>query len=725
MHPTGDWLGPLPTWLLLWLLTVGAVVAFLWSAGRLVRLLRAGAPDPRFDRPWERLRQVVTDVLGHGRLLATRRYSGLLHLFIFWGFVILTIGTIEHFLHGLVPGAQLPLLGAWGPYRFSQDLFNVLVLVGVAMAFYQRLVLRPPRLTYNADALLILGLIGALMVTNLLAAGARIALHPLPVDGWMPVSQTIAGLLRGAPPGWQEALYRVGWWGHVLLVLGFLVYIPHSKHLHIVTAAPNVYLRSLRPKGELRPIDIERALENDEPVGVSRIEQLSWKDLLDTYSCTECGRCQAECPASLSGKELSPKYLILDLKEHLLHDEAARLLTRRSPTSGNGEAEAASGAAPGEPRRALVGEVIHDQVLWDCVTCRACMDACPVFIEHVPKIVEMRRHLVMEASRILPEWQKLFDNVEASGNPWRFPRHARADWAKGLGIPTLAERPDAEYIFWVGCAGSYDERNIKVSQALARLLERAGVSYAILGREESCTGDPVRRVGNEYLFQMQAQQNIATLQQYMPKKIVTACPHCFNTLGVEYRAFGGSFEVIHHAQLLDRLVAEGRLRPQERLAATLTYHDPCYLGRYHDIYDPPRRALEAIPGVRLTEMERHRERGFCCGAGGGHAFCEERTGRRINHLRVEQALAVQPQGVATACPYCLMMFEDGARAKEVYETLPVADVAELLERATRPAEASSAPPGARGEPSATPPTTQGEEQGAGQPLARRGPQDGS
>jgi Fe-S oxidoreductase len=685
MHPTGDWLGPLPTWLLLWLLTLAAVAAFLGRAGRLVRLLRAGAPDARFDHPRERLAGVVAEALGHRRLLATRRYSGLLHLFIFWGFVLLTVGTIEHFLHGLFPGARLPLLDAWGPYRFSQDLFNVLVLVGVGMALYQRLVLRPARLTYNADALLILSLIGALMVTNLLASGARVALHPLAVDSWLPASQAIAGLLRGTPPAWQEALYRVGWWGHVLLVLGFLVYIPYSKHLHIVTAAPNIYLRSLRPKGDLRPIDIEGALERDEPVGVSRIEQLSWKDLLDTYSCTECGRCQAECPASLSGKELSPKQLILDLKEHLLHDEAARLLARR-PAADATRPSADGHGAPGEPRRALVGAVIHDQVLWDCVTCRACMDACPVFIEHVPKIVDMRRHLVMEASRIPPEWQKLFDNVEASGNPWRFPRHARADWAKGQGIPTLAERPDAEYIFWVGCAGSYDERNIKVSRALARLLDRAGVSYAILGREESCTGDPVRRVGNEYLFQLQAQQNIATLQPYMPRKIVTACPHCFNTLGVEYRAFGGAFEVVHHAQLLDRLVAEGRLRPQERLEATLTYHDPCYLGRYHDIYDPPRRALAAIPGVRLTEMERHRERGFCCGAGGGHAFCEERTGRRINHLRVEQALAARPQRVATACPYCLMMFEDGTRAKDVYEALPVADVAELLEQATRPAE---------------------------------------
>ncbi len=691
MHPTSDLIGPIPTVVILWVLTLGALALFARSAARLVRLLQAGQPENRLDYPLARLGTVVEHVFGHGRLLR-RPYSGVLHFFIFWGFVILTIGTIEHFAEGLFPGFTLPLLGGWPPYLFSQDLFNVLVLVGVAMALYQRLVTRPPRLSLNEDALIILSLIGALMVCNLVASGARAALQPSPGDAWMPVSTAIAAAFAGLPRAAQEALYRVGWWGHALLVLGFLVYIPHSKHLHIITGLPNVYLRSSRPRGALSTLDIERRLENDEPVGVSRIEQFSWKDLLDTYSCTECGRCQAECPASISGKELSPKYLILDLKDHLLHDEAPRLLAGRA-AGGDG-----SKAAVESTHKEMVGGVIHDQVLWDCVTCRACMEACPVFIEHVPKIVDMRRHLVMEASRILPEFQKLFDNVEASGNPWRFPRASRADWAKGLGVPTLAEKPDAEYLFWVGCAGSYDERNLKVSVALARLLERAGVSFAILGTEETCCGDPVRRVGNEYLYQLQAQQNVETLRRYGPKKIVTACPHCFNTLGTEYRDLGVEFEVVHHVQLLERLVAEGKLAPRERLEARLAYHDPCYLGRYHDVYDAPRAALRAIPGVELAEMERHRDRAMCCGAGGGHAFCEERTGRRINHIRVEQALETRPARVATACPYCLMMFEDGTRAKDVYETMPVADVAELLEQATRhEPSAISGPPSAGAE----------------------------
>jgi Fe-S oxidoreductase len=547
------------------------------------------------------------------------------------------------------------------------------VLVGVVMAVYQRIVRRPARLSFNLDGMIILGLIALLMLSNLVIFGARITLAPEPADAWMPASQLVARALAGLPPVAVEALYRVGWWAHVAILLGFLVYLPQSKHLHIITAAPNSYLRSLKPKGQLRTLDIETALENDEPVGVSKIEQFSWKDLLDTVTCTECGRCQAECPASISGKELSPKYLILDLKDHLLHDEADRLLGKTAVADGT----------PEHAPKAMVGEVIHDQVLWDCVTCRACMDACPVFIEHVPKIVDMRRHLVMEASRILPEWQKMLDNVEASGNPWRFPRAQRGDWAAANNIPTLAERPDAEYLFWVGCAGSYDERNVKVSIALARLLERAGVTFAVLGAEETCCGDPVRRVGNEYLFQLQAQQNVETLNSHQVRKIVTACPHCFNTVGTEYRALGGEYEVVHHVQLLQQLVAEGRLRPEERLDAFVAYHDPCYIGRYHDIYDPPREALKAIPGVELREMERHRERAMCCGAGGGHAFCEERTGRRINHVRLEQALEVKPERVATACPYCLMMFEDATRAKDVAETLPVADVAELLEQSTR------------------------------------------
>ncbi len=691
MHPTSDWIGPVPTLLIFWIATLVAIALFAAEAWRLVRLLRAGRPDSRLNDAPLRLQTLLVEVLGHKRLLE-RPYSGVLHLFIFWGFVVTVIGSAEHLLHGLVPGFRLPLLEGWPPYAFSQDLFSWLVLVGVGMALYQRLVVRPARLTLNRDGLLILGLIGTLMATNLLIFGARIALHPGPVDAWMPASRLVAGALGELPVAAQEALHRVGWWGHVLVLLGFLVYLPRSKHLHIVTAAPNAYLRSLASKGDLRPIDIEYALEHDEPVGISKIEQFTWKDLLDTYSCTECGRCQDECPASISGKELSPKLLILELKDHLLHDEAARLL---GSTSGSEGVDAGSG-------KQMVGDVIHDQVLWDCVTCRACMDACPVFIEHVPKIVDMRRHLVMEASRIVPEWQKLFDNVEAAGNPWRFSRASRGDWAQDAGVPTVADRPNAQYLFWVGCAGSYDERNVKVSVALAQLLERAGLSFAVLGTEETCCGDPVRRVGNEYLFQLQAQQNVETLNRHgcargssgagggpPGKTIVTACPHCFNTVGTEYRAFGGEYEIVHHVELLDRLVREGRLQPRATLGETLAYHDPCYLGRYHDIYDAPRRALRAIPGVELREMARHGKHAMCCGAGGGHAFCEERTGRRINHIRVEQALEVGPQRVATACPYCLMMFEDGTRAKDVAERLPVGDVAELLERSTRPAMAGS------------------------------------
>jgi Fe-S oxidoreductase len=459
------------------------------------------------------------------------------------------------------------------------------------------------------------------------------------------------------------------------LVLAFLDYLPYSKHLHIVSSIPNVYLSNAhgpRDKGVIRYMDLEA--EGAEQFGASDVEQLTWKDLLDTYTCTECGRCQAECPASISGKELSPKYLILDLKDHLLHDEANRLL---------GKAPAANGTPEHAPTE-MVGEVIHDQVLWDCVTCRACMDACPVFIEHVPKIVDMRRHLVMEASRILPEFQKLFDNVEASGNPWRFPRASRADWARDLGIPTLAERPDAEYLFWVGCAGSYDERNVKVSVALARLLERAGVSFAILGTEESCCGDPVRRVGNEYLFQLQAQQNVETLNRRQVRKIVTACPHCFNTFRNEYPQYGGRFEVYHHSEYLARLVNEGRLKPLPELGPKITYHDPCYLGRQNGVYDAPRQLVQISADGSAVEMQRSRARGFCCGGGGGMSFVDEPPNKRVNQERAREALQTGAQVVAVGCPFCMTMMEDGINALKGERDVRVMDLSELLWESSKP-----------------------------------------
>jgi Fe-S oxidoreductase len=571
-------------------------------------------------------------------------------------------------------------------------------------------------LSYNADAIIILSLITTLMVTAFLATSTQIAYQVEPWDRWSYLSSLLAPAWSGVDKGSLAGWHRAFWWAHVLTVLGFLAYLPHSKHLHIVTAPFNVWFRNLAPPGALPYRDVEAALEAGLPLGAGEVTDLSWKDLLDGYTCTECGRCQDACPASRTGKPLSPKHLILDLK-HYLVEQGPALLPGRSPSR-----EAAQGAGPGPaPKPALAGDVITDEVLWDCTTCLACVEACPVFIDHVPKIVEMRRHLVMDENRFGPDARRLFDNLEASGNPWRFPRSTRADWTVAAGedleIPVLGAAPpgapagaapvsvdDVDVVYWVGCAGAYDARYQKVARAFAGLLRQAGVRFAILGAGETCTGDPARRAGHEYLYQVLARQNVEALNALAVKKIVATCPHCFNTLKDEYPQLGGRYEVLHHSELLAELVRDGRLAPATTplpggAPRTITYHDPCYIGRYHRLFDQPRRVLEALPGLALEEIPHHnRERAMCCGGGGARAFFEETRGRRINHLRLEHAEAAQPDAIATSCPYCIMMLEDATRTKDRYEALPVRDIAELLaasldDRAPDRGEDGARPPG--------------------------------
>jgi Fe-S oxidoreductase len=403
-------------------------------------------------------------------------------------------------------------------------------------------------------------------------------------------------------------------------------------------------------------------LENSETFGVGTLTEMAWKDLFDTYNCTECGRCTSRCPANMSGKELDPKWLILHLRERLF-SEAPALLGRTGAQA---------------PQTALVGDTIHDNVLWACTTCRWCVDACPVFIEHVPKIVDMRRWLVLTESRFPAELQPAFRNLETNGNPWQMSWETRAEWAKDLGVRQMADVREAEYLYWVGCYGSFDERNKKVARALVRVLQAANVDFAILGNEEKCTGEPARRLGHEYLYQTLAQGNIETLKQYKFQTIVTACPHCFNTIRNEYPQFDGHFRVIHHTQLLDDLLKQGRLQPVQKDGERITYHDACNLGRYNDIYDEPRRVLANVTRGSLVEMRLNRSKGFCCGGGGGRAWVEEHEGRRVNQLRVEQAMEVKPDILASACPFCLTMFEDGVKAKEVGDQIKTRDIAELL-----------------------------------------------
>jgi len=656
MSPSHHWYGIVPGWLPYYALIAVALVLFARRAIYLVRLLGIGKPAVRWDHMPARIRAVLVFVLAQFRLLAGDFWPGLMHATIFWGFMVLSLGTIEFFGRGVTEAFSLPLLSDTPGYLILQDVFSLAVIAALAYATFRRLVTRPKRLTLSPEGLLILGLIFGLMVTDLLADAARMALHPASHDPWAFAGHALAGLLAGLPAGALMVAFHAAWWLHAAILLGFLVWLPYSKHLHVLAAPLNVFFAPLTPKGKFSTPDLETA----ETFGAGALSDLTWKDLFDLYNCTECGRCTSRCPANMSGKELDPKLLILNLQDFLLEGAGAPHV---------------SGAHEGQP---MVGGVIKDNVLWACTTCRWCVEACPVFIEHVPKIVDMRRWLVLTESRFPQELAPTFRNLENNGSPFQMAWQTRADWAADLGVRTMTDVGEAEYLYWVGCYGSFDERNRKVARAFVKLLQAAGVDFAILGSEEKCSGEPARRLGHEYLYQTLAQGNVETLKQYKFQKIVTACPHCFNTIKNEYPDFGGRFQVIHHSELLDELVRSGRLRPGRESARRVTYHDACNLGRYNDIYDAPRSVLASIGRTELAEMELSRQRGFCCGGGGGRAWMEETEGRRVNQVRVEQAMAVNPEVLASACPFCLTMFEDGVKAKDVGDKMKTRDIAELL-----------------------------------------------
>jgi Fe-S oxidoreductase len=646
------------------LVLLAAVVYFAIRARQLYRILRLGPNENRFDDIPERIRGVLSYVGAHTRMFRNK-YSGLLHLFIFYGFIVLLTAIIEAFGRGIFPGFSLAPIGGDTWIAFLQDLFGVLVLVGVVMALINRLIIRPRQFqeSNEIDALIILGLIATIMIGMLGQNAASVAEGHDPSVSWRPVSSAIAQVFQWI--GWQGTsaivAHEVFYWVHILAVLAFLIYIPSSKHLHIIVAIPNIFFRKLPPKigAQLSAIDLEHA----EHYGVNQVTQWSWKNLLDLYSCTECGRCQEQCPAFLTGKPLNPKMIIVDSRENLYKT------LRDAPADQRRDAP---------QKQKLIGEANSEDAIWACVTCGACQNECPVLIEHVPKIVDMRRSLVLEESRFPKEAEGALRSIETQGNPYGLPRAQRMDWARGLEVKTIEEKPDAEYLYFVGCAASYDEANRAVARAFVGLLQKAGVDFAILGREETCNGDPARRIGNEYLYQMQAQQNVETMNGAAVKKVIATCPHCFNTIKNEYPQFGGRYQVVHHTELLAQLIKEGRLKPSRPMEGKFTYHDSCYLGRWNDIYDPPREVVEAIPGAELVEIERHRKRGFCCGAGGGRMWMEEKIGKRINHERVDQTLRTEAPRVATACPFCLTMFRDGISAKGAESRLQVRDLAQYL-----------------------------------------------
>jgi Fe-S oxidoreductase len=643
---------------------VAAAAALAWRrATPRIATLRAARPDDpgRAGPPGDRAKRELVEVVGQ-RKLFQRFVPGLMHAAIFWGFVVLLPTIAEAAIAIVDRDGHLPLIGDAGWFAWLVDVFAVVVLAGVATAVWIRKVQRPDRFrgSHLDEADRILAMITAIVVSLLLWQATRIALDITDAEG--PVSGWLAGWLEGVSTGVLEAAERGLVWLHLLLVLGFLVYLPGSKHLHIVTAAPNVWLRKAGAGGRLEPLRIDlEAPEEEMRFGAGVATDLSRTQTLDLFSCTECGRCQDVCPAWATGKPLSPKLLIMGLRDHVA-----------------GGSTAVEGAEV--ELQPLVPNAVTDEVVWDCVTCGACVRECPVDIEHVDTIVDLRRHLVMAESRFPTEAGALLRGVEGPGeNPWAQPASARMDWAAGLDVRVLAPGDDPpEVLFWVGCAGAFDERAREATRSTVRLLQAAGVDVAVLGQRESCTGDPARRMGHEFLFQMLAERNVSTLNDAGVTTIVASCAHCFNTLANEYPDYGGSYEVVHHSELLARLVREGRLHPS-RDSVAVTYHDACYLGRHNERYDAPRDVLGSVSGS-IEEMPRSRERAFCCGAGGARFWMEEGGDARINETRYAEAAGTGAEIVATACPYCLVMLDDAANAAAAGPE--VADVATLLARST-------------------------------------------
>jgi Fe-S oxidoreductase/nitrate reductase gamma subunit len=657
---------------------------------RYLRWHRGHAYGP-IDRVGERLRQTLAVAFVHKRLI--RRgyvYAGVMHLCIFWGFVFLFIGTLIVLLEADIMRPYFGISFYQGSfyviYKLVINFFGLVFIIGLLMAAYRRYGQHLPKFRRSlSDDAIVLGLLLFLGITGFLLEALRLsATHdPYAPIHWVAYPLTL--VFNGADPSILTGAHTVTWWSHMLANTALLVYIPASKLAHMFTGPTNVFLRATDAPAALPLI---ANIEEQEHFGVAKLDDFNWKQLVNFDACMRCGRCLDFCPTFNTSKPLKPRQLIVEVGAYM--NREAGLFA--GPAGVKADEAGITGhdlTAPGDPTLAsvppvadLIGEVVSDDELWDCTTCRACMEQCPVRIEHVPLIVEMRRNLVLEQSRFPQELVALFNNLERNGNPYSFPASTRADWAAGVGVQELSEVEDPsrlEVIYWVGCMSSFDARNQRVATALARIFRAADVSFAILGKEETCSGDPARRAGNEYLYQILAQTNIERLTQYRPKRIVANCPHCFNTLKNEYPQLGGTFEVVHHSQFIQELIADGRLQvPATAIHdGRMAYHDPCYLGRYNAVYEQPRSVLEAASGG-FVELPRCRDRGFCCGAGGARAFMEEKRGTRISHNRLNEAIGTDATGVAVACPFCVTMFEDGVRALNVEETFGVRDIAEIV-----------------------------------------------
>ena len=635
-------------------LYVGALVAiavFAYGMWQRITLWRAGGPENRFDHVPRRLRLVALHALGQARTLS-QAYPGVMHATMFWGFLALFMGTV---LATVDYDITLPLFGYkllkgdfYLCYETVLDLFGLFFVIGLGMAVWRRFVVRPDKVDPTARFAAVLALLFVINVTGFVMEAARLAVVQPAWARWSPVGYALGQTMLAA--GMSEAALRSThlsvWIFHAVLALGFIAIIPYSYFVHLITTPFNIFFAKLTPRGAIAPIP---NIEEAEALGVSKLEEFSWKRRLDFDACVECGRCQAACPAYLSGTALSPKRIIVKLKRHL-HGELA---------------------GP------IHGELIKPEELWACTTCMACVQECPAFIDIVDTIIDLRRYLALSEGALPSTAPQSLQNIQRAGNPWGLPAGERLAWAQGLDVPVLEEGMDVEYLYWVGCSASYDRRNQAIARAVVKILKAAGVSFAVLA-EERCHAEVARRLGEEYLYQTVAQENIENLNRYGVRKVITHCPHCFNTIKNEFPQFGGTYEVVHHSVLIQELIASGRIKPKKTLDATVVFHDSCYLGRYNGIMDAPRDVARAVPGLRVIDPPRTRERGLCCGGGGGHMWMEVKSEKRVNVIRVEELLATRANVVGTACPFCLAMVDLGRKVKEAEETLAVKDVSELV-----------------------------------------------
>ncbi|WP_170008395.1 heterodisulfide reductase-related iron-sulfur binding cluster [Bacillus fonticola] len=678
------------------LVTAYALSLFVYVVRTRIAFIQLGKKQ-EFDQKWkERWQNILTNVFGQKKLLKDKK-SGIIHVMFFYGFILVQFGAIDFIWKGIAPGSNLPLGPLYPAFTFFQEIVTLMILIAVVWAFHRRYVEKLVRLKRGWKNGLVLMFIGGLMISVLFGNGMALIWHGEDPAWTEPIASLVSIVFAGIPEVVAITLFFIAWWIHLLFLLAFLVYVPQSKHAHLLAGPANVWFQRLDPPGKLAKIDFED--ETQETFGVGKIQDFKQHQLVDLYACVECGRCTNMCPATATGKMLSPMDLIVKLRNHLTNTGAA--VTSKQPwvptfafgnTTGNQIAMQAASEAGQESAAglaydaSLIGDVITEEELWACTTCRNCEDQCPVMNEHVDKIIDLRRYLVLTEGKMNPDAQRAMQNIERQGNPWGLNRKEREEWRElreDVEVKTVKEMKKADeefdYLFWVGSMGSYDNRSQKIALSFAKLLNEAGVSFAILGNKEKNSGDTPRRLGNEFLFQELAEKNIQELEKNEVKKLVTIDPHAYNIFKNEYPDFGLDIEVYHHTELLAELVREGRLKPTHAVQETITFHDSCYLGRYNEVYEPPRDILKAIPGLQLVEMERNRETGMCCGAGGGMMWMEEETGSRVNVTRTEQALEVNPTMISSGCPYCLTMLSDGTKAKEVEDSVATMDVAEILE----------------------------------------------